>query len=916
VETWLRPGDSHIVANLKSDIYKLKHVPRKGRTGGGLGVLYKPEYTIKTVKSGENKSFQFMECLVKTDSSSFVVVCLYRPPTSQSNPVPFSVFLVEFDEYLPELLSEYGDPLILGDFNVHVNDNNNYDNRKFSEILSTYNLQQHVKVPTHTAGHTLDLLITKCNSKYSLTSPTSDFFILDHSFISTHMNIIKASVVRKTISYRRIKQINNEVFRLDLSYICKDLLTCSPTDLPFQYNTKLREMLNKHAPLNSKRVSTRIKRDWYTAETDVIKKGRRKLEKIWRKTNLDNDYDNFRFARNLVRNSIYQDKCRCINDTMEQCGSSSKLLFREVFKLIGRTKDNPLPQAQSEETLANEFANFFMNKIENIRNNLDKYPLYTPCLPTDFLFSTFSSVDEGSIEKLIRNSKPASCSLDPIPTQTIKDNLDIMLPVITKMVNSSLTDGEFYPEWKMAVVTPLLKKQGLDLVMSNYRPISNLPFVSKIAEKAALAQFCPYMEDHNLLPQYQSAYRRNFSTETALLKMVNDGLWCMEKQLVMPLVVMDLSAAFDTVDHTVLISVLSTNFGVEGNAQKWFKSYLTSRKMHTQIGNSVSASKDITFSVPQGSVAGPVLFTAYASTLPSCIDTNANQLAGYADDHGLYSSFKPDVDGAELDKIISLEEQLVAIKHWMDSNRLQMNSAKTEFIYFAGKQQLTKCSVDSIDVNSVIVMRNPCIKYLGAWLDQELKMKKHVTEKCKIAAFNIQNISSIRCYLSVENAKRLMSALVLSHLDYSNAILYGVHKILTTKMQSIQNWAAKVVLGRKKRDSSTECLKALHWLPIVQRIKFKVLTLVFRGVHGNSLPQYLQEHLVVRKFSRSTRLSSQKGILLAIPKTSRKFYADRSFSVAGPTLWNNLPEHIRLITSYEDFRKKLKCVLFEEIFSH
>ena len=136
---------------------------------------------------------------------------------------------------------------------------------------------------------------------------------------------------------------------------------------------------------------------------------------------------------------------------------------------------------------------------------------------------------------------------------------------------------------------------------------------------------------------------------------------------------------------------------------------------------------------------------------------------------------------------------------------------------------------------------------------------------------------------------------------------------LLKKMQSIQNWAAKVVLRRRKYDSSTKCLIELHWLPILQRIKFKLLTLVFRGLHG-SLPQYLQELLVVRQFARSTRLSSCKAITLIVPTTQRSLFADRSFSVAGPTLWNNLPANIRLLDSYDVFRKQIKTILFNEAF--
>lgn len=132
-------------------------------------------------------------------------------------------------------------------------------------------------------------------------------------------------------------------------------------------------------------------------------------------------------------------------------------------------------------------------------------------------------------------------------------------------------------------------------------------------------------------------------------------------------------------------------------------------------------------------------------------------------------------------------------------------------------------------------------------------------------------------------------------------------------MQSIQNWAAKVVLRRRKYDSSTQCLVELHWLPILQRIKFKLLTLVFRGLHG-SLPPYLQEQLVARQFARNTRSSSCKAITLIVPKTQRSLFADRSFSVAGPTLWNSLPENTRLLDSYDDFRKHIKTILFNEAF--
>ena len=142
-----------------------------------------------------------------------------------------------------------------------------------------------------------------------------------------------------------------------------------------------------------------------------------------------------------------------------------------------------------------------------------------------------------------------SCKLDVLPTKVLKDIVTPLLPLLTKIINLSLTEGLFVEEWKVAVICPLLKKLGLDLISSNYRPVSNFPFLSRVVEKAALKQFIKYCNDNSLLPTYQSAYRKNYSCETALVKLFDDLLWSMERQKVNLLVAINLSAAFDMVDH-------------------------------------------------------------------------------------------------------------------------------------------------------------------------------------------------------------------------------------------------------------------------------------------------------------------------------------------------------------------------------
>ena len=366
---------------------------------------------------------------------------------------------------------------------------------------------------------------------------------------------------------------------------------------------------------------------------------------------------------------------------------------------------------------------------------------------------------------------------------------------ITKIINISLTQGIFAEEWKTTIVHPLLKELGSELIPSNYRPVSNLSFLSKLLEKCALQQFNNHCISNKLLPDYQSAYRKNYSTETSLIKLVSDILWAMERQEVTALTVLDLSAAFDTVDHEILIELLEHQFGTIKLALNWFKTYLYSRKFIVDIDGHHSKEIDLKFSVPQSSLAGPILYLAYASTLRYVIpDTNMININGYTDDHSLNKNFRADNRIEEISPIRSLELCMNDIKGWMDSNRLKMNATKTEFIMFGSKKQLQKCTTESLKVKNDIVPTSDTIKYLSAWLHQHLSFKTHIKKKCQTAMMNLQRIKVICHMLSQEACHELMLGLVMSHLDYINAILINLPQREIQKLQRIQNMAAKVCI--------------------------------------------------------------------------------------------------------------------------
>ena len=215
--------------------------------------------------------------------------------------------------------------------------------------------------------------------------------------------------------------------------------------------------------------------------------------------------------------------------------------------------------------------------------------------------------------------------------------LSTLTPVLTNIVNTSLSTGVMPDVLKIAAMTPTLKKHNADFTKyESFRPISNLKFVSKLVEKAVCVQLTDYITSNGLSETFQSAYKSFHSTETALLRVQNDILCALDRNESVILVLLDLSAAFDTVDHTLLVTRLSTCFGFQGTVLKWLKSYLSSRKLFVKVGNSHSSQRALKCGVPQGSVLGPLLYLLYTSPIADIINDHGLSYHLYADDTQLY----------------------------------------------------------------------------------------------------------------------------------------------------------------------------------------------------------------------------------------------------------------------------------------
>ena len=231
-----------------------------------------------------------------------------------------------------------------------------------------------------------------------------------------------------------------------------------------------------------------------------------------------------------------------------------------------------------------------------------------------------------------------SCELDVVPTTLLKDMLPHIINTLVKIINSYLEQGVIAEKWKVTILRPLLKKMGLELILNNYRPVSNLCFLS-VLQKCALKQLDDHCKKYAPLLDYKSSYRQSYSCVMAWVKLINDVLWNMGNSEVAAFVAIDLSAAFDTMDHRILLDVLQHHFGVTCIEGIWSQRYLSPRQFQVNIGKAYSEPLDLEFSVPQGSCAGSILFLLYASTIAEVVPPPLD-IHGCADDQGIKGKFR------------------------------------------------------------------------------------------------------------------------------------------------------------------------------------------------------------------------------------------------------------------------------------
>ena len=518
----------------------------------------------------------------------------------------------------------------------------------------------------------------------------------------------------------------------------------------------------------------------------------------------------------------------------------------------------------------------------------------------------FIPVLEKDVECVIKGfSSNIAPGRDKIATRVLKDCLPVIIPNIASTIDNSFRSNCFPKVWKMAEVTPVLKS-GNPEDPCNHRPLSLLPMLSKVSERLAQRQFVDYITTNKKLSENQSGNRKCHSTETALLHVTDDFFMAIDKSEVSVVVLLDMSKTFNSIRYDLLLQKLQS-IGVASSSLEWFHNYLSGRSQRVRIGDAISDPLPLKYGVPQGSILGPVLFTIYVNDLLS-VPAHCKSVC-HVDDCKLYLSFR----STDIARVFGyLNEDLREICRWCCQNSFLINPVKTKILLDGVPQLLRKLPPTSISLLGKEITPVPVAKDLGVYIDQSLTYNDHVAKTTSNCIFKLVQISRIKHLLDRKTLLLLTNAFVFSTMYYCSTVWANTSQRNIKKLQLVQNFAARIVLGFKKFDHISQGIKSLNWLTVKERLYFNDAVMVFKCVN-NLVPEYLADMFVPRSriHSRVTRSCN----LLHIPRC-RLSSGQRAFTYRGCKLWNNLPNDLKAAENVNAFRLRLLNVLLSGNVTH
>ena len=895
-ETWLREGEEARAPAPPG--YRLRHTPRPAGVrsrGGGVGFYIRRGVYARTLDPPQTQSVEQMWLGVNLSGYKVAIGTAYRPPW-----LDVDTFIDALTESVG-LFSTFDHIVLMGDFNINLLSINETKSKKLLAFLHCMKLEQYVNSATNFTDHSATLIDVMCSTA-KINNVVVDHVpdLSSHAFILGELNIKKPKPVPRWISYRPFKDMNFLEFNAQVEETNWERVLCSNVnDSVRAFNSYIMHIFDVYAPVKWSFVKNQSY-PWITHPIKIMMRERDLAYTKSRVTQLDTDRQNYKEMKTLVNHALYNEKRVFFQKNINRIYGNPKELWKNIKSHVVDFKEKQvnLPININDPNVINTH---FLNVPGNNK--------ITSSVLSDFETNRFSqaifklkSVDECTVSKIITDISTNALGVDGISRDMILLTLPRTIGVITAIINKSIQTGVFPDIWKDALVKPIPKINNPS-ELKDLRPISILPFMSKIVERVICHQLTEYLEASNILPQKQSGFRKGRGTATALLDVTDDILADMDVGRGAILVLLDFSRAFDTINHTLLLAKLAY-YGFDSNALSWFSSYLCDRSQRVEASDSsgikmCSEASAVTRGVPQGSILGPILFLIYTADITRSIKNCRFHL--YADDLQLYLSFN---HKDTISAVNQINLDLERISQWSDRNCLVLNPVKSKFMVMGTKSQIVKINsyspIIKINGNDLVCVAEA--RNLGVLMDNRLRFHSHVMEVVRSCFYRLKVIYKVRQYLSEELRIYLCESLILSKLNYADTVIGECLLSHTKKLiQRVQNACARFCFTIPPRTHITPYLNKSNLMNMASRRSLHFACLLF-GVMRTQRPAYLFEKL---KFSsRQVRMATR----LICPKYKTTAFRG-SFRYTATKCWNNIPPPIRNSCTLWSFKKYYKIHL-------
>ena len=884
-DNFCEPPGYKIIRKDRSEKFKKKY--NMTGLGGGVAILYKKDLKVEIFSKIQDEVEEILWVYVK-GKKSFLIGLVYN--TKYCKLMYDKKDESIFEKHIKEASLMGCDTFILGDFNIDLREKCS-KTKKLTNLFENYGFAELVKAPTRVdpvSGRESALDQIWTNTKQNVQAGKV-IGVSDHDGIFVKFNLerekpkVEKITVRNFKNYNEIKFIEELKINLEKSDINKFIDEKLSNEATEELVKIIKTTLDTYAPLIE--IFPKEKKNfipWYNDELRTKIKIKKEILKDSRTIGKNIFKERLKKITNAINYLKKILKQKYILEELEKAGDDVKKLWKVLNFLIGKKEAPEIiePEALNQEKV-NKYNKYFatvgfeIQKGLNINLNYEK--------PTNFEFEPFNFEDVSvkDIERIIDNIKcDVATGIDDIPSKIVKQAKNILSPYVTKIINISYESKVFPNILKKAVIRPIYKKDDKNEI-SNYRPISILPVISKIFERATLNQLLAYFEKNCLISGLQHAYQKNHGTVTCLFELLNEIYELIDNKYKVALVSLDLSKAFDTINHTLLLKKLES-FNLNSAAIDFIHSYLTNRTQISKFSNFKSTEENILSGVPQGSILGPFLFLCFVNDLPE-IFGNMCKFMAYADDTQLLVFDKNLENLGE-----KVKEVIDVAQNWYNKNGMKNNASKSE-ILIVSRKKTDKIKIKVIEEGLPKIVKSKIfIKILGVYIDKTLSWFKQINIVKRNATNVIRKVHRINKFLPMKLKMTLYNTLIVPIFNYADIIWGGCNKTYARRLQVSQNFAVRSILGRSKFDSGKEALKELNLLNLNKRRVVHESVFAHKGLCGK-LPKNIVNRYGKYVSKNSTRRSKYHKFNIPQHNLS-KFKKSPIYRTI--TSWNKAPKDL------------------------